>query len=285
MKSNKLETKNILYILVTCTKEPTRFKLLKNTVNSILETFPENILNDDFLVFDNGSTVAGHEEYLKSKFKNVFRTVDNVGLFSGLNWVVNNYESHLHKKFDYMLFISSDSIMYDLHKLNEVEPYFEKHPQVGCVRTEEFIYEKRHLFDKEQNHKETFYRSRCFQKNMYTHKRAVYSKTEFDNVLTCNLHPVIHGVNRIDAYKKVFNKLSEQTHMSEGDYMREYNALYEACGVVDGGVWYAPNHEPSLRGEAINGSWLTEEESEKMDYHNTRNKNPIYLKPNVVKIS
>ena len=73
--------------------------------------------------------------------------------------------------------------------------------------------------------------------------------------------------------------------MSEGDYMREFNLLFNSCGVVDGGIWFAPNHAPSERGTAINGSWLTEKESEKLDYHNTRHKNPIYTDIDVVKVS
>ena len=192
----KLSTEKILYILVTCTKEKTRYELLKNTVNSILNQFPQKILDNDFIVFDNGSTQEGHEKYLVDNFKNVFRTTKNVGLFSGLNWVLNNYEDYLNKKYEYMLFISSDSIVYDLYKLNEVESCFEKNQELGCVRTEEFILEKKHLFDKEQNHKDTFYRSRCLQKNMFTNKRAEYYKTEYENILTCKKFSINFLVKR-----------------------------------------------------------------------------------------
>jgi len=235
-------TQDTLYLLVTCTMEETRFQVLKKCVENINCNFSDHNINNDFLVFDNCSSQKGHDEFLTNNFKNVYKSKKNVGLWSGINWVLKNYKSKMNREYKNICLIESDLIFYRTDQLRNIELFLdsEESSNVGCVRIKEYSVKDNHLFDKSKvNPRMKTYRSRCSHVNYMTKNRVTYEETSFKNIYNTNFHSLICAFNRIDFLKSIFENLAKYEKVFiEGDFYREAYQIKEKCAVLDEGCFY-----------------------------------------------
>lgn len=244
-----------LILLVTCTKESTRFEVLKQVVNN-LSSLLDDDLKKDLLVFDNDSTYPGSIDLLKDNFKNVLKSKTNIGFWSAIFWCLKNYQKIMNKDYKYLYIIESDIIHFDdaFSKLKHCEEFLNKHNDVGFVRTEEFSVSKRNLYDKRNINKDSKRYAWVVQDNFIENKKVEFNLADKDHeIYTCNFLPKLPSLTRMQTMKEVFFELFNLKKFNETDYQKIYYKKYQKSAIIDGGIWHSKlgNENPHL---VINGS-------------------------------
>ena len=104
------------------------------------------------------------------------------------------------------------------------------------VRTQEFVIEESHRFDKMHLHPDSTKWNRF---RLYNHVRNEPLRfwDPDSEIYKTNFVPVLCGLNRIDAMQSVFRRLSEKGSIKEVDFQRFMFDLYESNAQLDGGIF------------------------------------------------
>lgn len=261
-----------LYLMITCCVEQTRFDILKQVVKNIKDEQANKNFNieDDIVVFDNGSTIPGTIELLTSNFKKIFRSSINEGFWSAINWVINCLTPVI-SKYDFVYVIESDHIHFALEKVSDIEQFLLKNPDVGGVRAQEFIVAERHLYNKSvpTNGSRTY--AWVNQINHKTQQEIFIEKTDTPNFYVTDFLSQLHSVNRLNVFRSVFQYLEDISRtgkkFSELDYQLKYEKYYPKFGIIDGGLFHA---KLSWNNGTIAGSYCGPNAQNVIGYQETR---------------
>jgi len=226
-----------------------------------------NGFSEDLLIFDNASKYHEHLLKLPSKAKLV-RSSSNIGYWSAINWTLNNYHSIFNREYKYIYIIESDLIHKNMSLLKRCESFLEDNSSIGAIRTQEFSVKFNFLYNKRFN-RLPFVRKRSLVKmsNAITNEKIWFHKTPDPIIYITNLHTKLPALNRIEAIKDVFNKLSFASEITEMDFIRLYYHHYSLVAVLDGGIFVQRSYKNAAY---ISGSWSEELELEKLGYRKTR---------------
>lgn len=232
--------KDTLFLLVTCTKDVTRFEILKQVVDNLVHVIDKKTL-DDLLVFDNASSYEGSVKLLTDSFVNVYQSKTNIGLWSAIHWCLKNYQSLMKRDYKYLYIIESDLIHSNdtLKKLETCESFLESNSEVGFIRTEEFLVSQRHLFDKGSPKKDSRKYAWVTQDNFIQNKRVEFFQSDYDGMYKCNFLAKLPALSRIQTMKEVFLDLSNFKKFNETDYQKLYYERYKISAVLDGGIFHS----------------------------------------------
>jgi hypothetical protein len=246
--------KDTLFLLVTCTKDITRFEILNQVVNNLCNVFDKKTLHN-MLVFDNASSYTGSVKLLTDNFNNVYQSKLNVGLWSAIHWCLKNYQTLMSRDYKYLYIIESDLIHFDdsLKKLEMCESFLDSNDDVGFVRTEEFFVAERHLYDKGSPKKNSRKYAWVTQNNFIQNKRVEFHKTNYEGIYKCNFLAKLPALSRIQAIKEVFLDLSSLKKFSETDYQKLYYDRYKISALLDGGVFHSKLGNENVN-VVVNGS-------------------------------
>jgi|694.fasta_scaffold05770_15 hypothetical protein len=232
--------KDTLFLLVTCTKDVTRFEILKQVVDNLVHVIDKKTL-DDLLVFDNASSYEGSVKLLTDNFVNVYQSKTNIGLWSAIHWCLKNYQSLMKRDYKYLYIIESDLIHSNdtLKKLETCESFLESNSEVGFIRTEEFLVSQRHLYDKGSPKKDSRKYAWVTQNNFIQNKRVEFFQSDCDGMYKCNFLAKLPALSRIQTMKEVFLDLSNLKKFNETDYQKLYYQRYKISAVLDGGIFHS----------------------------------------------
>jgi len=261
--------KDTLILLVTCTKEITRFKVLEQVVDNLIKLVDTDT-QENFLVFDNASTYPGSIELLTSSFKNVFQSKTNAGYWSAIFWCINNYEKMMNKDYKYLYIIESDIIHFDkaFEKLRLCEKFLDDYEDIGSIRTEEFLVSERSLYDKRKQTKNSKKYACVVQHNFIENKNVEFELVDkINEIYSCNFLSKLPSLTRMKTIKEVFLELSKLREFSELDYQKLYYEKYKKSAIIDRGIWHSKlgNENSHI---VINGS---RNHNLSIDYRPTRN--------------
>lgn len=283
----KNKTKNTLYILITCSLDESRHDCLEKCISSINRFFPKENISNDFFVFDNASTVKKTNSLIKNTFSHVYRSEKNIGLWSAVNWVLENYEEKMKRRYSNVFLVESDLVFYNFESFVKIENIFEqeKFKNIGSCRTKEFSVKDKHLFDKYLKTKDSVFRSLCTQRNLITNKPIYYNETNVEGIYVTNFNSVICSMSRIQFIKEIFKKLESKDDFTELEYFKEAQMISNETFLLDGGCHFEASMDVSNASNIfknITGSHSKKEDLEKIGYHGTRRNNKI-IKDFIVK--
>ncbi len=240
-----------LMCMVTCSREYSRFSLLKETVES-LKTDPDwENWSDHFFVFDNDSTYEGSRELILSHFDNVFLSKKNHGYWTAVKWLC---DFAVKKGYKFIYLIESDCPHYDIGNLRYAREILDLDDSVGMVRTSKFSIKEKHLYDKRNRVENSNVADWFVQYNMFTNQSATFEETNVPLVWKTNLVGKVVGLHRVSHLNSALNKILGQD-FSEIDFQRSFNDLFASNAILDGGIY---DSAPSLRLASVAGSYISE---------------------------
>ncbi|MGE4338874.1 MAG: hypothetical protein AB7E55_23305 [Pigmentiphaga sp.] len=261
-------TRQTLYLLVTCSMDPSRAELAEKVVDNLIHQNGKYHFFPDFLVFDNASTFSGHLDKLPEDVK-VVRADQNIGYWSAINWVLGHAHNLMSKEYKYIYIIESDLIHYDMHRLDDCEGFLDANADVGGVRTQKFSVRWRAFYDK-GNRFLPFARRDAWvsQINYITGKRVRFRLADRRaRIFRCDFLPKLPALNRFQAMQQVFLQLARRGNIVETDFMEAYAEMYPSYAVLDGGVFQMLS---SARTTHVSGSYSSKETLAEIDYRPTR---------------
>lgn len=253
-----------LCILVTCCVEQSRQDVLEKVVQSLKDEQARTGVNieDDLLVFDNGSSLSSTHELLDSAFnKNLYKSPENLGYWSALNWIFEEYAKRnlgdLNKRdYEYVYIIESDHFHYAIDKLDQAEAALNKYAHLGSVRLQEYSVNERHLYNKNMPVANARRYAWVSHVNAITNQSVKLSPLgSGTDVYESNFLTCLHSMNRLNTMLKVFKQLSQLKSFSERDFQRMYHDDYKTIGQLDGGVFHAKLGFTPDNPRALSGSW------------------------------
>lgn len=260
---------DILFVLVTCTREDSRQIALNLCVESIVKNFSNEIIRNNFIVFDNNSSIAETHKLIDRHFKNVIKSKTNVGLWSGVAYVLENYQEIIGKKFNFVFPIESDNFLYDIERLNSCTEFLSKNQNVSMMRLKELDVNNLARFDKSRS---LNLRSEITLKNLVTGEMSFFNKTEYDGIYETNLHPVLPALHRLNTLKDVLDLLRSRSNFDERDFWITYQALCkdQNSSLLNMGLYYEVVYDHDIL-TSVNNEHL----ANKVGYHNSRQSNTI----------
>lgn len=225
-------------MLVTCCMEKTRFDVLEKVVENLVEQKDKSFF-DNLIVWDNNSQYPGTLELLKKNFPRILQSKDNVGLWSGVHWMLHNYKEIIPKDLEFAYTIESDCLHYDLEQLPYCEQVLLDHKDLGSVRCQEFSVKDRALYDKNSQSKESKRYAWVTQINSVTGEPVSFEKISGYNnrMYKSNFLAQIPNLNRIDATKEILDELLIKGEFCEQDFRDKYHERYSHLCLLDGGMW------------------------------------------------
>lgn len=262
-------TKRIAHLLVTCCVEETRFEVLKQVVENLkLEQEKKHVnISKNLWVFENGSTVPGSREFIRSNFSNVFESDKNYGFWSAINWFLKYINDFHSGEFDYIHIIESDHIFFAIEKLLTCEAALDKYKEIGSIRCQEFVVSEAHLYDKDRQSSESRSYAWVRQRD-WNGKQITFNLVDSKmNLYSSGLVPLLHSVNRLDGMFHAFNQLQACESFSEQDFQKFYKEIHPESGLIDGGLfhtkltWDSPN---------LSASWSPKSRRDAVGYRDSR---------------
>jgi len=192
--------------------------------------------------FDNGSTLRNHLDSAKmhSRISFVESSV-NLGLWSAVNWILENYENRFGRKHQYIYIVESDLVHKALTPIVNFPSFLTKYSKYSMVRTEEFSvcarwrYDKRLSFLPYPFHQE-FSAISLF--NQVDGKKAYFRKVHNERRLyASNLHAKLPGFHSFTRLKTVFQELRDLEDFAESDFFHSYQKLSREVAILDRGIW------------------------------------------------
>lgn len=243
-------TNKTLYLLVSFSIDECRQRFLQQTVDSLKKEIATKQLEieDDIVVFDNASPRPDTLPLLKSSFKNVFLADKNYGLWSAINWAVNNY----HEKFDYIHVIESDLVYYALEKMQQCEQTLITRSDIGCVWCMEFLIAEAHRFSKNDPRPDSIRRSWLTQSANVIGERVTFGSQIIDSIHECSMNPQLVGLLRTKTVKAVFDTIGPHNIFTEFGFYKHYFVHHPHNAVCDGGLHYSLGNIPD--GKTTSGS-------------------------------
>ena len=225
---------DILFAVFSCSIEKTRDRAFKEVAENITQSSIWPSIKDSTILFDNDST----EPLTISQFINfqhVLRAEKNVGYWSAVNWLLNNYQTIVPEK-KYIYIIESDCIHWSFEKIWECRDFLENNTDVGMIRTQEFSIFESHRFNKMVDHPDATKWNRF---RLYNHIKNEPLKfwDPVGDIYRTNFVPVLCGLNRIDAMRKVFENLTKKGSIAESDFQKEMFKLYDTNAQINGGIF------------------------------------------------
>lgn len=254
---------SIAFLLVTCSKEPTRADILSKVVDNIRTHAPE--LLDTVTVFDNASTEEGTKELLCNTFSNVYQSDKNVGYWSAIDWWLEN--QHLNPA-TYTYIIESDVIHYAFDKIWSCAKFLDRNLDVGSVRLLEYSIANRRFYNKDA----PVPGSRISAWQSHTNKITgghVYLEQGEDDVWRTTFLTQLCALNRYDVLLESFRQLRQLPKFSEFDFQKLYWQRYNVTGILDGGIFHG-DLSVDLKQNAAIGSWTDPTKLKEMGYQPTR---------------
>jgi len=262
-------TQKTLYLLITCCVEQTRFDILKQVIESIKnEQITKNFnIENDIIVFDNGSTVPETIDLLAQNFKHIFQSSTNEGFWSAINWVLQVIDS----RYEFIYVIESDHVHFALEKVADIESFLLTHPEVGGVRAQEFVVAERRLYNKSAPVTGSRTYAWVNQISHKTRQPISISETDTAGFFVTDFLSQLHSVNRLDAFKQVFTELEKTSRsgkkFSELDYQLMFERHHDKFGIIDGGLFHA---RLSWNNGTIAGSYCGPNVQNTIGYQETR---------------
>jgi hypothetical protein len=243
--------------------EQSRYDVLEKVIGSIKdeEAKKDFFIEDDLIVFDNGSAHPGTVDLLCKNFKkNVFTSLVNKGYWSAVMWALDNYERILGRDYEYIYIIESDHFQFALERIAECEDALDTYEHIGGVRTQEYSVVNKHLYDKDIVHKDRRYASSVRHMNCAEKVPVTLERLGETHVYETNFMTALHAVNRLSHLKVVFENLADQEKFQRGefteiDFQIEYYTRYPRIGQLDGGVFHAELGFTPQNAKTLSGSW------------------------------
>jgi hypothetical protein len=218
--------------------EKTRFDVLEKVVENLVEQKDKSFF-DTLIVWDNNSQYPGTLELLKKHFPIVLQAQNNVGLWSGIHWMLHNYKNHIPRDLKYAYTIESDCLHYDLEQMPYCEQVLDDHKDIGSIRCQEFSISEKHLYDKNRQSKDSRRYAWVTQTNSVTGAPVTFTKIDGynDRMYKSNFLAQIPNLNRIRPMRDILDELEKKGPFCEQDFRARYHDLYPDLCVLDGGMW------------------------------------------------
>jgi len=236
---------DIAFAIVTCSVEPTRDAAFDKVADNILSLPEWESMKDSTIVFDNGSNQPLTMSRLE-QFQHVVRSKENVGYWSAVNWISKNYTKFMDEK-KYIYIIESDCIHWSMDKISLCAQFLDKNPDIGMVRTQEFLVGESHRFDKSRNLPDSTKWTKYRMTNSFTGESVRFWDPDGE-IYKTNFIPVLCGLNRTEAISKVFDNLVKTKNITEVDFQREMISLYKDNAQLDGGIFNTSAGEGAIAG-------------------------------------
>lgn len=275
-------TEKTLCLLVTCNVEKTRFDILQKVIDSLKSEQATKgfSIEDDLIVFDNGSTHPDSQKILFDNFNKIYFAEENKGYWSAINWVLNTPGIIDHSKYEYIYIIESDNIHYSLEKLKNCELALDKWPRLGSIRVQEFKVAEKHLYNKQAIQKHSKRHAIFTHINQTTRKNATFTLLDEElDIYETQLSAFLCSVNRIKTMQTVFQELAKKPEFRETDFQRLYYDHYRITGQLDGGIFSSNLFDEVDKSRVVAGSLIAL--GTKSGYLHTRT-DSIRVYPNVM---
>lgn len=283
-QTSDLKPENTLFLLITCSLDDSRNDVAKRVTKNISELISFINQPQRLIVFDNASKYLDHLPFIdKNSF--ICKSSKNLGLWSAIDWVLNNYQDLTKEKFKYLYIIESDCYHFNFSNLKNCENFLRLNKDISCIRTQEFKLNQKWRFNKKL-HYLPFYKERSAVnlRNAVTNEKAFFLRErKFQKIYKSNLHPKLPSFHRISALKKVFRSLSKMRNFTEQDYFRVSMSFNKYIGILDNGMYYYLSSANSK--EIVSGSWSNSDHLAKIGYLRTRKSEILKYSSNDIKIS
>lgn len=269
-KSSALD--DILFVVVTCTRDHSREHALKKLVKSIQTQHAQVGFNGNLLIFDNASHTLEPLKPLEGIARFVL-SESNVGYWSALNWSMENASHILGRTFPYIHPIESDLVLFKMERLARARDFLEKHPDIESVRTQEFSVRNRHRYFKNGRTLFSVRRSQVADYNGVTEEKVDFEAVdECTDIFLANWHSKVPALHRFEALQSVFSDLAAQEKLSELDFMRLMHKRCPRVGVLDGGIFFCLLNNPIWFWEKrwMTGSWGDPKVMRELGYRSSR---------------
>jgi hypothetical protein len=264
---------DVLFIVVTCTRDHSREKGLNKLIRSLNKEHEKIPFTSNLLIFDNNSHTVEPQKYLKAPAVHALCS-ENLGYWSAINWCIKNAERLLGRRFKFIHPIESDLVMYNMERLFEARSFLSKNKHITSIRTQEFSVKNRKRFFKNGGAFFPVRRSLVANFNGVTNETVDFTPVKgFDNIYLSNWHSKVPALHQLIKFSQVFEKLSKYNEMSEHNFMIEMDKLSPEVGVLDKGIFYAQLNNPFWPWEKsgwATGSWSTAADMQKIGYLSTR---------------
>jgi hypothetical protein len=278
-------TYDTLYIFVTCCREQTRRDMLYPVVADLNQHSRSFNFADDLIVFDSGSVYDETDKLLKTVFSKVFKSKENYGYWSALNWIFDNHEVIMGRKYKYCYVIESDFIHYNMHSLIECERAFNYHDSIHSIRVQKFSVQNRRLYDKDCQSNQSDRCNWVRQINSFQNGAPVEFKQLFylgdctysPKIYASNFVAKIPAVNKMEIMQSIFSKLSLLESFDEMKFQSLYYDVlkekygyidYNSVAVLDGGIY---DTFLAYQKDVITGSFSMKSVQDNVGYIPTRN--------------
>lgn len=270
MTQSQSPTSKTFYLLVTCCVENSRYTILKKVINNLInkQGFSQGLENHLY-VFDNGSTIPGTIDLLKTSFPNssIYVADKNLGFWSAINWSLNNIDL---TGYDFIHVIESDLFYYEnLSVFGEVEEFLINNEDFGGVRLQEYSVKNSDLYNKSLQLPHAKKYAWVSHVNSFTREPVKLEPTENPKFHKSNFLTKLPSFNRIKPFIEVFKEIGLNNKFSEPDFQHKFYQRYPIIGVLDGGLYHAKLGFTLDDPSALSGSWSHDVSS--LGYRSTRN--------------
>jgi len=259
----------ILYLMVTCSMDPSRATMAQQVVNNLVEQNMEIEFFSSLIVFDNASRYDEHLSLLPDGVA-ICQSDRNVGYWNAIQWTLDNYERLLGRNFEFIYIIESDLVHRNMHRLSHCARFLRANEDVGSIRTQEFSVRGRWFYDKRMRFLPFVRRhSWVVLHNAITRDATHFEKADRDaGIYRSNFHTKLPALNRMGPMKEVFGRLREKNGITEMNFIEFYHDLYKVTGVLDGGIYRTMGNVISE--DVVTGSWTDNRKLEELGYQATR---------------
>lgn len=257
-------------LLVTCCLEQARADILTSVIDNILEEEARTnlALTDSIVVFDNASTVPGVVDRLRTVFKNVYQSNQNVGYWSAIDWFLTHIPTNA--KYTYM--IESDMLHYAFDKIENVVTFLDNNLDVGSCRLHEYSVAEKHLWDKDNpvagSKVNSLWQSHT---NKVTNKKITLTQSApGSDIYVTNFLTQMPAVNRASTLKSVIESFYNSHGFTERDIQAAYHQFFQKTAILDGGIFKCDERCHGLTSKSPSGSWTPTSVLDKIGYKTTR---------------
>ena len=261
--------KKTLFLLVVSSNDKTRNDFALKTINSINEQKKFISIENQFVVFDNDSTFRDHLEFIP-KGSIICKSSKNIGYWSAINWILNNYKNFFSRIFSYIYIMESDCDQYNLKNIYKCQNWLDKNRSAASVRCQNYHKKFRIFYDKKFSFLPFYKKHQAVQHfNVITNKKVKFDKFDKENnIYSTNFHTKLPALTRLDYLLSVFKILEKRKSFTEHDFIYEFQKKYKETGLYDGGIYKNIHGQPS--DTVISGSFTNKNRLEELNYFQTR---------------
>jgi hypothetical protein len=187
----------------------------------------------------------------------------NVGLWTAIDWTLR----HAIDEHEFIYVIESDVLHYAVEKIALAEDAMDRHPEIGCVRCQEYSVAERCLYDKDVPIAASRRWAWQGHRHRFTNKRIEHWQSDVSGVYLSDFLAVLPGLNRVRSMRTAFAALANMEMFSEPDFQREMWTQHPVNALIDGGAFHA---RLGAQGAALTGSWSNASELASVGYRQTR---------------